>query len=152
MRGSNNSAVLGPSAAGLQATREPSDFYGTVIPEERHKPPMDAQGRHGARPGQYVHRILCASTGTIEQLIPGFVADFVVSGIAALDKDSTRASFSGHELPRTAKFSDPRSALWFTAIRPSLEAAVRQRDRDILDVTVTDHHVVVELIAASLSV
>jgi len=142
--------VLGASMAGLLAARVLSEFYETVTLVERDVLPEAVAQRRGVPQGRHMHALQSGGSHALEQLFPGLLDELVAAGANVLNEgDLSRASMRtwGHELDRSATFTDPAAVAMYLASRPFLESHVRRRVRAIANVNILDGHDVVAPVA-----
>jgi 2-polyprenyl-6-methoxyphenol hydroxylase-like FAD-dependent oxidoreductase len=141
----SHAVVLGGSMAGLLAARSLADFFDTVTVVERDPLPDTGAGRRGVPQGRHLHALLARGAQVIEELFPGILDELVLDGAQYFDgRDLSRLYYNvgGHLVARRG--SAP-SFTGYSATRPFLEGHVRQRVRNIPNVTLLDEHQIVGL-------
>jgi 2-polyprenyl-6-methoxyphenol hydroxylase-like FAD-dependent oxidoreductase len=133
--------VLGGSIAGLLAARVLADRYDSVTIVDRDRLPSGAAHRPGSPQSHHVHAILPRGVQIIEDLMPGLARRVVAAGGLTGDiLGNVRWYLQGRPLRRA---DTGLTAL--SASRPLLEWAIRERVRDLPNVTVLDGHDIVGL-------
>lgn len=141
--------VLGGSMAGLLAAGVLSDFYRTVTVVERDVLPDSPENRRGVPQGRHVHALLGRGGQVIDEIFPGFLAEWAADGGEALDDgDFSRVyvSIGGHLMVRSGR-ARQRDAMMYLSSRPFLEYHVRRRLLALPNVTLLDGHDIVDLTA-----
>jgi len=142
----DHAVVLGASMGGLLAARVLADFYQTVTIVERDVLPNEPVNRRGVRQGRHVHALLARGSQILDELFPRLLHEVVAGGAPVLDgTDQSQASISlvGHLFPREGRPKDPTPP--FLPSRPLLECLVRQRVRNIPNITMLEAHDVGDL-------
>lgn len=135
--------VIGGSIAGLLAARVLSDFYENVTIIERDRLPLGSEHRRGTPHGRHSHAILAGGLSVIEELFPGISKELVESGAVSADPLNDGSwFFEGGDLSRA-----PAGITSLLLSRPFLEAAIRQRIREMEQITILDGRSVRDLIA-----
>jgi 2-polyprenyl-6-methoxyphenol hydroxylase-like FAD-dependent oxidoreductase len=142
----DHAVVLGASVGGLLAARVLADFYRTVTIVERDVLPNEPVNRRGVPQGRHVHALLQRGSQVLDELFPGLLSEVVAAGAPVVDgTDPSEGyfSFSGHLFPRHGRPKDPMPL--FLPSRPLLECLIRQRVRNISNISVVEAHDVVDL-------
>lgn len=135
--------VIGGSLAGLLAARVLSDHFARVTILERDELPDEAADRAGVPQGRHTHALLLGGQRRIEGLFPGLADELTAAGAPLLDQGwDTFLHLKTGYAPRIK--SDVR---FHTLSRPLLEARVRDRVRQIANVSVRDRAEVVGLLS-----
>lgn len=134
--------VIGGSMAGLLAARALSEHFARVTILERDELPDEAANRAGVPQGRHTHALLLGGRQRIERLFPGLADELTAAGAPLLDQgwDTTLHLKTGYA-PRIK--SDVR---FHTLSRPLIEARVRNRVRQIANVSVRERAEVVGLL------
>jgi 2-polyprenyl-6-methoxyphenol hydroxylase-like FAD-dependent oxidoreductase len=141
-----HAVVLGASMAGLLAARVMTEFYETVTVVERDWLPDGPVNRQGVPQGRHAHALLGRGSQILAELFPGFLNDLVAAGAPVHDyTDLSDALFdvAGHQLVRSGGFKDIPPA--YFPSRALLECLVRRRIRETANITLLEHHDVVNL-------
>ncbi|WP_422747030.1 NAD(P)/FAD-dependent oxidoreductase [Mycobacterium sp. WMMD1722] len=148
---SGHAVVLGGGIAGLLATAALADAFSTVTVVERDRLPDSPIERRGVPQGPHLHSVLSRGWLTIEELLPGFLADLSAHGSTVLEDAHLGARVHLQNGPytfnRTAPLADPAVLTQHLVTRPFLEFHLRRRVAALPNVTVIDGHDIVELIA-----
>ncbi|MET8648302.1 2Fe-2S iron-sulfur cluster-binding protein [Nocardia aurea] len=128
-----HAVVLGASMAGLLAARVLSESFAEVTLVERDD--LSVQGdRRGVPQGRHVHALLARGRRIFEELFPGITEELLADGaVDCRSLTEMRMTIAGHTLSRS---DDGYSLL--QASRPFLEWRLRNRVRDLANVTVVD--------------
>jgi 2-polyprenyl-6-methoxyphenol hydroxylase-like FAD-dependent oxidoreductase len=143
-----HAVVLGASMGGLVAARMLADYFDAVTVVERDILPSEAANRRGVPQGRHGHALLGRGSTVLSELFPGLTDEIVGAGAPVLDyRDLSEVHFSvaGHTLLRTGAFQNVTPVL--IPSRPLLESVVRQRLREIKNVTLLEGYDVVDLMA-----
>lgn len=146
-----HAVVLGASMGGLLAARVLSDFYDRVTVVERDELNDEPVARRGVPQSRQPHVLLARCGEIVEELFPGFLEELVAGGAHRWsDGDLTRfhGFFGGHLMKQTGCIPDPSSLINYYASRPFIECHTRRRVRALPNVTMHDHHDLVDVIAA----
>jgi 2-polyprenyl-6-methoxyphenol hydroxylase-like FAD-dependent oxidoreductase len=126
--------VLGGSMAGLLAARVLSEHFERVTVIERDILGMEAENRRGVPQGRHAHALVSGGTEAIKELFPGIDRELIAAG--ALPADALRHGqwhFDGAPLAKCD--SDINGIL---VSRPTLEAHVRRRVRELSGVEIVE--------------
>ena len=137
---------------GSVAARILADFYDRVTVVERDVLPHGAANRRGVPQGRHVHALLGRGSAVLAELFPGFVDELVGAGAPVFDyQDLSEAyfSFAGHVMMRTGALLRLPPVL--IPSRPLLESLVRQRLRELENMTMFEGYDVVDLISTAES-
>jgi 2-polyprenyl-6-methoxyphenol hydroxylase-like FAD-dependent oxidoreductase len=140
--------VLGASMGGLLAARVLADFYEKVAVVERDVLPADPVNRRGAAQGRQIHALAARGAQILDELFPDFLGEVTAGGAPIWnDGDYSKLciSVAGHQLVRSGRSPKPQSMSICFPSRPFLEWSVRRRVQAIPNVTILDHHAVVNL-------
>ncbi|KGN32148.1 hydroxylase [Knoellia sinensis KCTC 19936] len=149
VRAGEHALVLGASMSGLLAARVLADAYDRVTVVERDVLPVGAEHRRGVPQDRHPHLLLPGGARVMDDLLPGLLDDLAAAGSAVLTEDYSKFHFdlNGRVV---AKTGPPKQPLTFhLQTRPFLEARVRQRVRELPNVTMRDGHVVLDLAATN---
>ena len=148
----DHAVVLGAGIAGLLAAAALADAHATVTVVERDRLPDGPFERRGTPQAPHLHSILSRGWLTIEQLLPGFLADLAACGGDVLDDAHLGARIHVQNGPytfnRTDPVADPAALTMHLVTRPFVEFHLRRRVAALPNVTITDDHDIVELVAA----
>jgi len=144
--------VLGAGIAGLLAAAALAENFSTVVVIERDQLPDGPIDRRGIPQGRHLHSLLSRGTATIEQLVPGFLADLTAAGAWVLD-DANLSRIHMQTGPyvfnRTDTVTDPAALTTYLATRPFIEFHLRRRvARVAANVVILDGRDVSGLVAA----
>lgn len=145
----NHAVVLGGSMAGLLAAAVLSEHYRAVTVVERDLLPDEAANRRGVPQGRHVHGLLGRGGQVIDELLPGFLAEWAADGGESLDDGNFArfyVSIGGHLVVRSGIAQQP-DAVMYLSRRPFLEYQVRRRVLALPNVTGLAGHDVVDLTA-----
>ena len=143
-----HAVVLGASMGGLVAARMLADYFEAVTVVERDILPSEAANRRGVPQGRHGHALLGRGSTVLSELFPGLTDEIVGAGAPVLDsRDLSEVHFSvaGHTSVRIGAFQNVTPVL--IPSRPLLESVVRQRLREIKNVTLLEGYDVVDLMA-----
>jgi 2-polyprenyl-6-methoxyphenol hydroxylase-like FAD-dependent oxidoreductase len=138
--------VVGAGMAGLPAARALADFFEHVVVLERDTLPLDASHRTGTPQGRHTHALLGGGQRALGDLFPGFEQDLAKAGAVPLRV--------GLELRLETPGFDPfppRDLGWITywMSRPLIEFIVRQRVKQLANITIREHCRALELVSSS---
>jgi 2-polyprenyl-6-methoxyphenol hydroxylase-like FAD-dependent oxidoreductase len=124
---------------GLLAARVLADTYERVTVVERDRLPDSAQNRRGVPQGRHVHALLPRGAEILEELFPGLPEKLVADGATKL-VDYTRLRFLPDGTHRISTDVPPDFVVEpvYQPSRPMLEAGVRTRVRELLNVAIVD--------------
>lgn len=141
-RAGRQAIVLGGGMAGLLAAAVLAGAYDHVTVVERDRLPPDAAPRRGVPQGRHVHVLLSRGAKSIEDTLPGFLAELIRDGGVTVDNlNQFYFDFDGHVLCQDDSASEPVHL----QSRPFLESHVLARVRSLSNVRVLDGHDVVDL-------
>jgi 2-polyprenyl-6-methoxyphenol hydroxylase-like FAD-dependent oxidoreductase len=138
-----HAVVLGASMGGLLTARVLADFYRTVTVVERDILPDGPVNRQGVPQGRHGHILMRRGSQILSDLFPGLMDDLEADGAPVWsdgDLSKVDVSFRGHQILRNGHFSDLASTRFYSPSRPFLEFHVRQRIRELEDVTLRQGH------------
>ena len=136
--------VLGGSIAGLLAARVLADHYANVTIVERDRLPTTPAHRRGVSHGRHVHAMLPSGLQIVEDLLPGFTAQVVaVGGLTGDVLADARWNLNGRPLRRAVT-----GLTALSAGRPLLEGTIRDRIRQLPQVTLLEGYDVTGLAAS----
>jgi flavin-dependent dehydrogenase len=148
----DHAVVLGAGIAGLLAAAALADRHATVTVVERDRLPDGPFERRGVPQAPHLHSILSRGWLTIEELLPGFLADLTACGGGVLDDAHLGARIHVQNGPytfnRTDPVADPAALIMQLVTRPFVEFHLRRRVAALPNVTITDDRDIVELVAA----
>jgi 2-polyprenyl-6-methoxyphenol hydroxylase-like FAD-dependent oxidoreductase len=137
--------VVGAGMAGLPAARALTDFFEQVVVVERDALPLDASHRAGTPQGRHTHALLGGGQRALGELFPGFERDLAEAGAVPF-RVGLELLF---ELPGFDSFPQ-RDLGWdaYAMSRPLIEFIVRQRVRQLSNITIREHCRALELVAS----
>jgi len=137
--------VVGAGMAGLPAARALADFFEQVVVLERDTLPLDAAQRAGTPQGRHTHALLGGGQRALGDLFPGFERDLAGAGAVPF-RVGLELRF---EIPGFNPFPQ-RDLGWdaYAMSRPLIEFIVRQRVRQLGNITIREHCRALELVAA----
>lgn len=143
MNRGQHAIVLGASVSGLAAARVLSDHYTRVTVLERGRLPVECENRRAVPQGNHAHVLLCEGYRALERMFPGLGRALVERGAleAVLGRD---LCFFNEGQPLAAAPSDLRTLLVSRAL---LEGSIRQRVRELPNVTIEDGVTALDLVA-----
>ena len=148
----DHAVVLGAGFAGLLAGAVLSETCTAVTLVERDCLPNNALQRRGTPQAPHLHSVLSRGWLTIEDILPGVLADLASAGSLVLDDPHLGARIHVQNGPytfnRTDPVADPAALTMHLATRPFLEHHLRRRVAALPNITIADGHDVVELVAA----
>ncbi len=126
--------VLGAGIAGLLAARVLADSFAEVLLVERDRLTNSTGYRRGVPHGRHAHGIIARGQEILEDHFPGITDELIGAGVKCGDFNyDVRWYFNGKRLQPARS-----GLLCVPATRPVLEAHVRQRVRDIPNVSFLD--------------
>jgi 2-polyprenyl-6-methoxyphenol hydroxylase-like FAD-dependent oxidoreductase len=131
--------------AGLPATRALADFFEEVVVLERDNLPADASYRAGTPQARHTHALLGGGQRALGDLFPGFEQDLAEAGAVPL-----RVGL-GLRLERPGFDPFPQRDLGWDAYwmsRPLIEFIIRQRVRQLTNMTIRERCRALELVAS----
>lgn len=144
---SNHKAlVIGASMAGLLAARALADHFDEVTLVERDHFPTPGENRKGVPQGRHTHVLLERGHQIMEAHLPDLTAELKALGAVHIDDVSANVRWfrsGAYHQPGRAGFSG------LAISRPTLEAAVRQRVLDLLNVCAVEGATVTKLLTTS---
>lgn len=126
--------VIGGSIAGLLAAAATAPHARRVVVVERDELPVDPGPRPGTPHAAQSHMLLSSGREALERLLPGAVADLLAKGALSWDADTGARIYVGSSRLARSRGSAPALAV----SRFLLEAYLRERARDLPNVTVLD--------------
>ena len=148
----DHAVVLGAGIAGLLAAAALAESSSTVTVVERDRLPDGPVERRGVPHALHLHSLLSRGWLTIDELLPGFLADLISSGVRVLDGPHLGAHIHVQNGPytfnRTDPLADPAALAMYLASRPLMEHHLRRRVAALPNVRIVDNHDVVALVAA----
>jgi len=138
--------VVGAGMAGLPAARVLADYFEHVLVLERDTLPVDASHRTGTPQARHTHGLLNGGQRALSDLFPDFEQDLAAAGAVAVKV--------GLELRLEVPGFDPfpQRDLGVTAYamsRPLIEFIVRQRVRQLANITIREHCRAQDLVMSS---
>lgn len=147
----NHVIVLGAGIAGLLAAAALADESAAVTIVERDTLPDRPIDRRGTPQAPHLHNVLSRGWLTIEDLLPGFLAELKASGSIVLDDPHLGARIhvqnGPYTLNRTDPIADPVALTMHLATRSLVEHQLRRRITALPNITIADGHDVVDLVA-----
>jgi 2-polyprenyl-6-methoxyphenol hydroxylase-like FAD-dependent oxidoreductase len=140
-----HAVVLGASISGLLAARVLAEQFESVTVVERDELDESPRGRRGVPQGQHLHGLLMRGSQVLDDLLPGFLDEFVAAGAEQFDgTDLSRLylSMNGHVLVRTG---DAKELTIYGSSRPFLEGHIRRRVLALDNITLLDGHDVTDV-------
>ncbi len=142
---STHAIIIGGSVAGLTAARTLSDHFDRVTLIERDTFPEEIAPRPGVPQSRQPHVLLLRGMNILNDLFPGFLDELIAAGAVKIEI-GYRADFIGRDGRRLPSI---RTGLYTASCtRPFLEWHLRQRVKQIPNLTIIENHVVTDLIAA----
>jgi 2-polyprenyl-6-methoxyphenol hydroxylase-like FAD-dependent oxidoreductase len=138
--------VVGAGMAGLPAACALADFFEHVVMLERDILPLKASHRAGTPQGRHTHALLGGGQRALAELFPGFERDLAEAGAVPF-----RVGLELRvETPAFDPFP-PRDLGWdsYYMSRPLIEFIVRQRVRQLANITIREHCRALELVSSS---
>jgi 2-polyprenyl-6-methoxyphenol hydroxylase-like FAD-dependent oxidoreductase len=137
--------VVGAGMAGLPAARALADYFEQVVVLERDTLPADGSHRTGTPQGRHTHALLGGGQRALGELFPGFEEDLAWAGAVPF-RVNLDLRF---ETPEFDPFPQ-RDLGWdaFAMSRPLIELIVRQRARQLPNITIREHGRALELVAS----
>lgn len=132
---SNNAIVIGASMSGLLAGRALANHFDQVTLVERDVLPARGENRKGVPQGKQTHVLLERGRKVMEKYLPGLtdaLADLGAVTVADASRNLRWFHGSDYHAPGRAGFSG------IAVSRPTLEAAVRERVRDLSNVRIVE--------------
>jgi 2-polyprenyl-6-methoxyphenol hydroxylase-like FAD-dependent oxidoreductase len=138
--------VVGAGMAGLPAARALADYFEHVVVLERDTLPVDASHRTGTPQGRHTHALLGGGQRALGDLFPGFEEDLAGAGAVPV-RIGLEFRF---ETPGFDPFPQ-RDLGWdaYAMSRPLIEFIVRQRVRQLDNITIREHCRALELVSSS---
>jgi 2-polyprenyl-6-methoxyphenol hydroxylase-like FAD-dependent oxidoreductase len=138
--------VVGAGMAGLPAARALADYFEHTVVLERDTLPLVASHRAGTPQGRHTHALLGGGQRALGDLFPGFEKDLAGAGAVPFRV--------GLELRFETPGFDPfpqRDLGWdaYAMSRPLIEFIVRQRVRQLNNITIREHCRALELVSSS---
>jgi 2-polyprenyl-6-methoxyphenol hydroxylase-like FAD-dependent oxidoreductase len=138
--------VVGAGMAGLPVARVLADYFEHVVVLERDTLPLGASHRTGTPQGRHTHVLLGGGQRALDDLFPGFERDLAGAGAVPFRV--------GLELRFEAPGFDPfpqRDLGWdsYAMSRPLIESILRQRVRQLGNITIREHCRALELVSSS---
>lgn len=131
LKTTENAVVVGASMAGLLAARVLSEHFTRVSVVERDSLVDDGGPRRGVPQGHHLHALLDQGREILEVLFPGLIDDIGNDGGLVLDPGQDLIWYqAGGYRPRR-----PTDLQFLSVSRPFLEQHVRQRVRNLKNVT-----------------
>lgn len=148
----DHAVVLGAGMAGLLAAAVLAETYSAVTVVERDRLPERPSERRGVPQAAHLHSILSRGWLTIDELLPGLLAELAAGGAEVLDDPHLGARIHVQNGPYTFNridpVADPAALTSYLVTRPFVEFHVRRRVAALPNITITEGHDVVELLAA----
>ena len=138
--------VVGAGMAGLPTARALADYFEHVLVLERDTLPVDASHRTGTPQARHTHGLLNGGQRALSDLFPDFEQDLAAAGAVAV-KVGLELRL---EMPGFDPF--PQRDLGVTAYamsRPLIEFIVRQRVRQLANITIREHCRAQDLVMSS---
>jgi 2-polyprenyl-6-methoxyphenol hydroxylase-like FAD-dependent oxidoreductase len=130
----NHAIVIGGSMAGLLAARVLSDRYEHVTVIDRDAFPRVGEHRRGVPQSVHTHGLLAGGHRAMNRFFPGLNDDLLAAGAVSADVlGNSRWYFEGGVLSRCASGLDG-----LQLSRPLLEGVIRERVRNIRNVTMIE--------------
>ena len=104
--------------------------------------------RRGVPQDRFAHLLMRRGSLTLSELFPGLLDELLAHGVPVWndgDLSKIDASFRGHRLVRSGRFSDLHSTTFYGTSRPLLEFLIRRRVLALPNVTVLEGRDVIEL-------
>jgi len=138
--------VVGAGMAGLPAVRALADYFEQVVVLERDTLPLDASHRTGTPQARHTHALLGGGQRALGELFPGFEEDLAGAGAVPF-RVGLDLRF---ETPEFDPFPQ-RDLGWdaYAMSRPLIELIVRQRARQLPNITIREHCRALELVPSS---
>jgi 2-polyprenyl-6-methoxyphenol hydroxylase-like FAD-dependent oxidoreductase len=135
--------VVGAGMGGLPAAGALADFFEQVVVLERDTLPLDASHRAGTPQGRHTHALLGGGQRALGDLFPGFEQDLAGAGAVPV-RVGLELRF---EIPGFDPFPQ-RDLGWdaYAMSRPLIESIVRQRVRQLANITIREHCRALELV------
>jgi 2-polyprenyl-6-methoxyphenol hydroxylase-like FAD-dependent oxidoreductase len=137
----HRAVVLGGGIAGLLAARVLADAYHHVTIVERDLLPANRAPRRGVPQGRHVHGLLPSGLRIMEELLPGLTDELIAAGAWPGDVGANVRWYLGGGKLRQVTAGLPAVA----ASRALIEGVVRERVRDLENVSIMDGHDIVGL-------
>ena len=138
--------VVGAGMAGLPTARALADYFEHVLVLERDTLPVDASHRTGTPQARHTHGLLNGGQRALGDLFPDFEQDLATAGAVAVQVGLELRL----EMPGFDPF--PQRDLGVTAYamsRPVIEFIVRQRVRQLANITIREHCRAQDLVMSS---
>jgi 2-polyprenyl-6-methoxyphenol hydroxylase-like FAD-dependent oxidoreductase len=136
---------------GLLAAAVLAEKFSAVTVIERDRLPDSPIDRRGIPQGRHLHSLLSRGSLTIEELVPGFLADLAAAGAWVLDDANMsriHMQTGRYAFNRTDTVADPAALTTYLASRPFIEFHLRRRVTRLGNVTILDGRDVSDLVAA----
>jgi flavin-dependent dehydrogenase len=132
MSGSGTAYVLGGSLAGLLSAAVLAERFDRVVVLERDRLPEGVRARRGVPQSRHLHALLSRGLTTLEELLPGFLAEMVHAGAVTGDlMEDVQWFVDGRPVSRR-----PAGIIGLSASRPLLEWMVRRRVAELPGVVI----------------
>jgi 2-polyprenyl-6-methoxyphenol hydroxylase-like FAD-dependent oxidoreductase len=144
----DQAVVLGAGIAGLLAATALAEKFPHVTLVERDRLPDSPIDRRGAPQGRHLHSLLSRGWQTIDELLPGMLAELVREGATIIDDANMARIYvrnGRHQFNRTDAVADPAALVTYLASRPFIEFHIRRRIAALPNVSLLDNHDVGEL-------